>query len=679
MINRNLLFLFLVILAYLPLYSQNTTFSDDFEAYATGAFVAQSNNKWTTWANKPGTEEDAQISEDIAHSGKKSAKFEALDLTTGGPTDLVLPFFPSAKNAGTFNFEMWMYVVAGNGAYFNFQAVTPIGTTWALSAYLSDAGQLTIGNSTNFQVGEGSFPLDTWFKISAKIDLTLNVWKVFIDDLEVGSFSNPTNSLYAMDIFPVNDGGPSLYYVDDVSYSYTEATFKQLDLNANRISGREYGLAGNSGNISLLVRNIGLDTVKSFDVTFQNGLQVEKASFTSNIPTLGTLAVTHPKSYILVDGDAQVTAFISNINGKSDNDVTNDTARLNTRGYTAAPFKRSVTEEATGTWCQFCPRGAVYLDSMSKTYPKHFIGIAVHNGDPMTISEYDGPFSAYVGGSYPTIALDRNSVIDPSEVEKPMLENLVVAPVAKITNSGAFNSATRELTICVTTEFLQDAPPGYKLNCVITEDSVKGTASGYAQRNAYAGGAQGVMGGYEKLPSTVPASRMQYDHVARAILGPFYGTPNSLPDVLQKGDKVNYTYTYTIPSGQRSNKLNVVTLLFDGDGHIQNAQSTSIDEMLANGNLCVVGTKDVFETNTGLSLSPNPVSDKTQLQFTLKKELPVSLKVYNDLGSTVFVQDFGKLSGKQNITVTAKDFGNGVYFAQLNIDGEMRSIRFVVE
>ena len=92
MINRNLLFLFLVILAYLPLYSQNTTFSDDFEAYATGAFVAQSNNKWTTWTNKPGTEEDAQISEDIAHSGKKSAKFEAVNLTTGGPTDLVLPF-----------------------------------------------------------------------------------------------------------------------------------------------------------------------------------------------------------------------------------------------------------------------------------------------------------------------------------------------------------------------------------------------------------------------------------------------------------------------------------------------------------------------------------------------------------------------------------------------------------
>ena len=56
---------------------------------------------------------------------------------------------------------------------------------------------------------------------------------------------------------------------------------------------------------------------------------------------------------------------------------------------------------------------------------------------------------------------------------------------------------------------------------VIVEDSVRGTASGYAQANYYSGGGNGPMGGYENLPSTIPASQMTYNHVARVLAGGF--------------------------------------------------------------------------------------------------------------------------------------------------------------
>ena len=46
-----------------------TTFSDDFEAYTDGAYIAASNPKWSTWSKKPGTEEDAKVTKEKAKSG----------------------------------------------------------------------------------------------------------------------------------------------------------------------------------------------------------------------------------------------------------------------------------------------------------------------------------------------------------------------------------------------------------------------------------------------------------------------------------------------------------------------------------------------------------------------------------------------------------------------------------
>jgi hypothetical protein len=51
--------------------------------------------------------------------------------------------------------------------------------------------------------------------------------------------------------------------------------------------------------------------------------------------------------------------------------------------------KNVVIEEGTGTWCGWCPRGAVAMEYMYDTYPTRFIGVAVHNADPMTVTEYD--------------------------------------------------------------------------------------------------------------------------------------------------------------------------------------------------------------------------------------------------------------------------------------------------
>ena len=685
--NKLLLFALLFLSFSANYFAQSASFSDNFDSYTAGKFVAQSNTRWTTWTNKPGTAEDALVSDEQARSGKNSAKFESSDPVNGGPTDLVLEFVSAPKQAGTFTLSMWMYVVSGNGAYFNLQGLKPIGSTggWVLSAYYYDDGTIEIGNSGNLVVGSGSYPFDTWFETKVDVDLTNNKWVMSVNGNEIGTWQSPTNSIYAIDLFPINQNGTSLYYVDDFNFSYTEPVLPKIDASLYGSTAKNFAITGGKGNLSVNVRNVGLDPITSLDLNFKNGASIKTYKATGlNIASLASASIKHPDQYTIEDGKNDLIVYISNVNGSGDLNSKNDSVKVGLTGYTPAPFKKSLVEEGTGTWCQWCPRGTVFMDSLNRTYPDHFVPIAVHtavNGgpDPMDLPDYSVPFGSLIGNAYPRVAVNRTTITDPGTMELPMLVDLTKAPVAKLKHSGLFNINTKELTICVSTEALEAMSGDYKLNCVITEDSLKGTTSAWAQRNAYAGGANGPMGGYESLPSLVPASRMKYDHVAIATLGPIDGIPNSIPANLGKGDKVTYQFSFTLPATSRANKVQVVSYLIAPDGSIANSQITTIDELLANGNDCSVGTKDVLAANTQITLSPNPVTNQSKLEFELAKDYNVGLTVYDQTGKSIHTKNYGKLSGKQQLSFGNENLNSGVYFIQLNIGGEMKSISFFVK
>ncbi len=138
--KKNLLLVCFALLSF-GLFAQN--FSDDFEAYADGDFVALKNNKWSTWSAAPGTAEDAQVSIEQAKSGKNSLKFVSTS-ASGGPTDLILPFNTVAFDKGLFEMDMQIFVIKNSAAYFNFQAVAPAGKTWALDCYFTAAGDVNV-------------------------------------------------------------------------------------------------------------------------------------------------------------------------------------------------------------------------------------------------------------------------------------------------------------------------------------------------------------------------------------------------------------------------------------------------------------------------------------------------------------------------------------------------------
>ena len=51
-------------------------------------------------------------------------------------------------------------------------------------------------------------------------------------------------------------------------------------------------------------------------------------------------------------------------------------------------------------------QGAVAMAQMAMGYPNDFIGIAVHNGDGMTVSAYDANIGNYIPGGYLVVLIE---------------------------------------------------------------------------------------------------------------------------------------------------------------------------------------------------------------------------------------------------------------------------------
>lgn len=71
--------------------------------------------------------------------------------------------------------------------------------------------------------------------------------------------------------------------------------------------------------------------------------------------------------------------------------------------------------------------------------------------------------------------------------------------MVSISTGAKYTLASKELLVSTEIEFLEDATGDFNINLVLTEDGVKGTTSAYNQSNAYAGGTNGIMGGFELL------------------------------------------------------------------------------------------------------------------------------------------------------------------------------------
>ena len=665
--------------------SISQTFSDDFESYSVGSYLGSSSPDWTTWSGAEGGAEDVQITDNNASSGSKAIYFSST-AANGGPADVVLPF-DQVYNSGNFSFEANFYVEAGKGAYFNLQGTLVVAQVWALDCYMLEDGTLKLSNQGTPYIN-ANYPSAQWFNLRVEMDLTSNVWELFIDNVSQGSFSNPTGQIGILDLYPVNPAGQggngiSGFFVDDISYTHLPATLPPLNGGVSFIS-QISGIAGLSYDVIATARNLGESEINSFDLTYNyNGIDITENITGLNLASLETYEHTFGTALTPVLGNNDLTVTISNVNGVSpDDDSSDDSKVISIDPIVPAEGKVVVGEEATGTWCQWCPRGAVYMDLFEEQYGYYWVGIAVHNGDPMTDATYDTGIGSMIGG-YPSAVVDRGADVDPSAMNADFLDRLLTEPSGVITNGAIWDPVTRELQVSVKSTFSQSVNNDYRLACVLSEDGVTGTDAGYNQSNAYAGGGNGVMGGYESLPSSVPAAQMVYDHVARAIAPSFDGSSVFFPANVNAGESVVSNYFFTLPADWDADNMHIIGLLISPDGRIDNAGSTSISEAVSNGyelgpNLGETNPLD-FQIDDVLKLYPNPTSAKLNVTLDMGNSNMNELKVYNYKGQVIENFNLKAQFGSWTYILDVAKFAPGVYAVSYASDKGIAMKRFVIE
>ena len=452
-----------------------------------------------------------------------------------------------------------------------------------------------------------------------------------------------------------------LLYLDNVALKTVPAAEMALtSLTPAGSSPLAYGLVGNSVTFKGTVQNNGSSPITSYTLSYKAGTgAVVNMPMSGTIPALGsgTFSATTPYS-IAATGAVPVKAWVT-LSG--DGNHTNDSGATTVIGVTTFPSKKLVVEEATGSWCGWCVRGAVYMDSMWKVHPTDISLVAVHNADPMTVTAYDNIIKIPGFSGYPSIVVDRREIADPSDIFTVYAAEKNYFGFADVTIGKATTSAGT-VSVPVVVKPATNLSGDYRLALVITEDRVHNTAGGtWDQHNYYGGQANSgnyvlptssTFGDFHALPAVIPSATYYYDFVGRGGFPDIAGGSGTLPATMTSGSSYTATLTATMdPSWAHSKTRGVVLLIDHTTGQILNSANSRYP-------LAVENVKAGIDE---VSIVPNPAKDFAFVNFNLTNASDVTIQVVDAMGRTVSNQASHMNAGAQNVRVNLNTMAAGIY------------------
>lgn len=473
----------------------------------------------------------------------------------------------------------------------------------------------------------------------------------------VSGLSGPTNCKFAFRYF-VTQGGPSgsnSNYIGVDEFLAKRPQPNSASLTSTNID--RYELINVGTDVLFAGSNTGNNTITSLKLNWNDGVDHEHLLTGLNILPGEDFEFTHPTSLVYATAqEKNIMLSVSEVNALPNGETNNSLERAYNSISQNSP-KKVVIEKGTGTWCGWCVRGIVAFNNIEQMFPNEFIGINMHNGDPMTLAEYNSA-SAFTG--YPQMHVDR--LFKRASVTQQNMEtaiNLLKDLKVPASLSASGNVSGNQISIDVHATFRTVfANANYKVAVIVKEDGVTGTTAQYNQANFYAGGGQGPMGGFESLPNPVPAAQMVYNKVGRALLGGYNGT--SISSSIVDGGVYSQNYSYTIPTGANPNNFKGVAMLIDGD----------FDNYIVNAIEFDLATLSVEENVlTKVSIYPNPTNDF----FRINVEETVSVDVVDITGKTV--AQFRNVDNNANINVS--QLNSGVYFVNIRGNKTFEPVKLI--
>ena len=373
---------------------------------------------------------------------------------------------------------------------------------------------------------------------------------------------------------------------------------------APKDGSQQYVMTGSEIEIPVQLENHGSAGIKSFDVEYTIAGASGVQHFDLSTPVDGffgkvyTAIIKLPA--IAEKGNYELALNVTKVNGVDNGDVDPQSVTpivaLNT-----IPKHKALIEEYTGTWCGYCPRGLVALETLAEVYPNDYVRISYHNGDPMEILDtYSFPNDI---AGYPDAWIDRIIEVDPyygsGNGDMDVLKDLQARNKEFGHGSIEFtaNWGTDGTTVDVETDvtFAYDVKGNkFAIEYVLVADGLSGEGSDWEQSNYYSGGSYGPMGGFENMDSYVPGVVFNDVAIMTSNIG---GITGSLPATIEADKVMSHQYTFYLEDAlntayqpiivdKTKTTLRVVGLIINREtGEVVNAnaavvgQSTAISEV----------------------------------------------------------------------------------------------------
>lgn len=413
--------------------------------------------------------------------------------------------------------------------------------------------------------------------------------------------------------------------------------------------------------ISAQFFNLSNTELNDVDVKYTiNGAEgTSKVSFQTPVKSREIRAVEFEIGQVAESGYYDIDLEIVKYNGNDDSNADNNKFTINeVLCMSKASPRVTVMEEGTGAWCGYCPRGAVGMEKLEELYGDKFIGIAIHSGDGMEISDYADILGVFSG--FPQALMDRRTITDPYFDIELAYEacNSIPSEGSIALNAQFTDNENKVLEITSTSVFnySSDVNP-YRVAYILTEDGI----TGEAQSNYYSGqpGLPEDLAFLANEPSTI--SDYVFNDVAVGAYG-CLGIEGSLEGAVKDGEEKTHTYTINMPSHIKDiSKVSLIALLVtysDQSIEIVNAAEMPLKDIL--------GVENVSADKMGVTVE----AENGQLTVRANADKALTMEVYNAAGVLA-----GKTEFTGNATMQLPE-GN-VYVVRVN-DGNNVVVKKVV-
>lgn len=497
-------------------------------------------------------------------------------------------------------------------------------------------------------------------------NISLNKFQLWIDDIVVENISNSTDAEIS--------SSPSFY---------------------------NYNTANTNAAVFCKITNKGNANIASIKLNYQiPGYLMQTQIFSlSTVLTpyaIGDFTFSIPYN-ISTPGYYKLKLSVNDVNGATDQNVSNDTLNTYICIVTSVPAKNTLAEQFLSAYDGYSPDGQEKLKVLTSN---SVIAVNIHDVDSLTTPTISSLISTY-RKTTSTAMIDRTYFTDVNSVPVARTSysnhinqrKSVIVPVSVSISNKNYDSATRVLNFTVSATFVGEVRGDYRMNAYLTENNVYGPVmdtsyngwnqlsfmynvpfSPYFQMGYYLSAQNGYL---------LNAKQYKHQNVLDVAFDGAFGLVGTIPSTGgTQGQTYTKAYSYTVPvtpAGQfRYTPENMYLVAyvseFDADQNKRTVLNCTQDKMIAKSE-ALVSVKEL-DFASEFILYPNPSYGITNIlisENSFKKQ--VNISVIDILGKEVYNQNSGMSFGL--IQINLNHLNNGTYFMVVS-DGNTKAAKKLV-